>query len=90
MSVEEYELEVALEEAGEAGPGAPPDPEDELSTGPRRVIAAFVIITALALMVFIFPWGNQINGDVLAAQLTTFGLGVVFFFLAAASFAVTG
>jgi hypothetical protein len=52
----------------------------------RKVLGVFLIITALALMIFIFPWGNEIDGNILAAQLSVFGIGLIVFFIAIATF----
>jgi hypothetical protein len=81
MSVEDYENET--EEV------PPEDDGDDNDSGSRKVIAAFMLIAALSILIFIFPFGNEINGNVLAAQLTIFGLGVIIFFLSIASFVVS-
>ena len=60
--------------------------EDPTYSTVRKVLGAFLIITALTLMIFIFPWGNSIDGNILAAQLAVFGLGLIVFFISIATF----
>lgn len=80
MSTPEYDLGTL--------PGMNPYEDDSMdeNSSIRKVLGAFLIITALTLMIFIFPWGNAIDGNVLAAQLTVFGIGLIVFFIALGTF----
>jgi hypothetical protein len=81
MSVEDYQ--------NESEDVPPEDDGDDNDSGARKVIGSFILFAAVAIMIFIFPFGNSIGGNVLAAQLTIFGLGVIIFFLSIATFVVS-
>lgn len=67
--------------------GESPPPSDSMTT--LRILGFFIILIAVGLMALIFPYGDGIDGNVLAGQMLIFSIGILLFFLQISAFTVS-